>query len=127
MRLKRIFPRAAFGANAALSASATGVALIATSGPAFAYAHSWYHTGGHGGWVGMLVGPFMMILWIALAIAVVLLVLRLFGIGARKATAERTPPRQTTDTALDILRRRFAGGEIDAETFDAMKAHLAKE
>jgi uncharacterized membrane protein len=127
MRLKRMIPRVASGANAAISAGAAGVALIATSGPASAYAHNWYHTGGHGGWIGMLVGPFMMILWIALAIAAVLVVLRLFGIGARKATAERTPPQRTTDTALDILRRRFAGGEIDAETFDAMKAHLAKE
>lgn len=111
------------------------IAALASAGmfavsPAVAdYGGQWQHanmTGGMG-WLGMFIGPVMWLVWIALALTLVMLILRLFGVGRVRSdtTTAQTSPSATE--ALDILRRRFAEGEIDAKAFDSMKARLAKE
>lgn len=59
-----------------------------------------------GGWVGMAFGGIMMILWFALIIALIILVVRWIGGGA--------PRRDSDQDCLDILKQRYARGEIDA-------------
>ena len=66
-----------------------------------------------GGWI---LGPVMMILFIAVIVAVVVLVVRWLG-GTGGAGGR---PK----AALDILEERFARGEIDKDEFEARRQAL---
>jgi putative membrane protein len=66
-----------------------------------------------GGWI---LGPVMMILFIAVIVAVVVLVVRWFG-GTGGTGGQ---PK----AALDILEERFARGEIDKDEFEARRQAL---
>jgi len=70
---------------------------------------------GNGGWMG----TGMWVFWIVLIVVVVLLV-RAFGSGGSAAP----PPRQ--ETPLDILKARYARGEIDEEEFQRRRRELMK-
>ena len=65
----------------------------------------WWDYGVSPPWYGMILGPVMMIAFIAVTVLVVAWVLRAFGLGWRSRGNERTP--------LDILKSRFARGQID--------------
>lgn len=69
--------------------------------------HMWWG----GGWYGMIFGPLFMILVLAVLIATVMLLVRWVG-GPWQQTA---PPSRTP---LDILKERFARGEIDKNEFE---------
>ena len=65
---------------------------------------------GNGGWYGMFFGPLFMILTLAaVVVAIALLVRWLDGASPHQASFGRAP--------LDILKERFAKGEIDKEEF----------
>ncbi len=64
----------------------------------------------------MIFGPLMMILFIALIVVVVVLAVRWLGGTGQAAPAGRTP--------LDILKERFARGEIDKAEFEERRALL---
>ena len=68
---------------------------------------------GHGVF-GMLL---MMLFWVLIIVGVVLVVRWLLNQGTQK-------PSQTEESAREILEKRYARGEIDKETFDAMKQDL---
>jgi putative membrane protein len=70
----------------------------------FGYDHHWL-----GGW-------WMIILRIILIAAVIYVVFRLTEFGRRGKPDEPTP--------LDILKRRYAAGEISREEFDGMRQEL---
>ena len=76
-----------------------------------------------GGWYGMIFGPVFMILMLAAVIAVVVLLVRWLG-GPWSGTQ---PPRQVPPgrTPLDILKERFARGEIDKDEFEERRRLLA--
>ena len=88
------------------------------------YGHGGFmHGGGWGdGWHGWFLGPLMMLIFLAIATAVVVLIVRWLG------GAGRTPHRgaPTSNTALDILKERFARGEIDANEFEERRKLLEK-
>jgi putative membrane protein len=63
-----------------------------------------------GAWLGMGLG---MVLWIVLAVVVIWLVVR--GLTALERTRTDAPGTPKPD---EILRERFARGEIDAEEFE---------
>lgn len=71
------------------------------------------------GWM-MIVMPLMWLLVVGLAIWVVV---RLAG-GARGADSAGSPPASTRETPEEILDRRFATGDIDAETHAASRRQL---
>lgn len=73
-----------------------------------------------GGWSGMFFGPVMMIALIALAVAVVVLMVRWLG-GTGGAAP---PPAAPGRTPLDILKERFARGEIDEEEYTRRRRTL---
>lgn len=63
------------------------------------------------GWLGLL-------FWLVLLVVVVAVVWRLLqGRGESRGAAEESP--------LDILKRRYARGEIDREEFEAKKRDLS--
>ncbi len=70
-----------------------------------------------GGWFLM---PLMMVFWVALMVGVVILIVRWLGASGR------SEPRadKAGSGALDILRARFAKGEIDKAEFEDRRALL---
>jgi putative membrane protein len=64
----------------------------------------------------MILCPIFMILVLALVIAVAVLLMRWLG-GTSQAAAPHQP-LPPARTPLDILKERFARGEIDKEEFD---------
>jgi len=110
------------------------IEMVAAAGSALALMHStvWAQTssdadrytyGPHmmwwgGGWYGMILGPLFMILVLAVVIAAVVLLVRWTG-GQGQATAPHRTP-------LDILKERFARGEIDKDEFEARRRVLGE-
>jgi putative membrane protein len=70
---------------------------------------------GYMGWGGMAFGGLMMLLWVALVIALIVLIVRWLG---------GTPRQATGGNALETLRQRFARGEIDTAEFDERSRQL---
>ena len=69
------------------------------------------------GWGGMGFGPIgMALFWILLIAAIVVLVKAVSGGGATERRQERT--------ALDILKERYARGEIEREEFEQKRRDL---
>jgi putative membrane protein len=75
-----------------------------------------------GGWYGMIFGPLFMILFLAVVIAVAILLVRWLG-GSWQSPQ---PPHhgQSGRTPLDILKERYARGEIDKEEFEERRRVL---
>jgi len=71
-----------------------------------------------GGW---FFGPLFMILVLAVVIALVVLLVRWLG-GTWHAPASSPPPQSRA--ALDILKERFARGEIDQAEFESRRRVL---
>jgi putative membrane protein len=87
---------------------------LAEEAPRYVYGpHMW-----EGGWMWFL-GPLWMVVFLAIIVGVVVLLVRgLSGPGGGMANAGGTK------TALDILRERFARGEIDKNEFEERKRIL---
>jgi putative membrane protein len=75
------------------------------------------HMWGGGWW--MFLGPLMMIAFIAAIVAVIVLIVR--WIGGSHGVAPLSPPGRVP---LDILKERFARGEIDKEEFEERRRVL---
>lgn len=69
---------------------------------------------------GMGIG---MLGWILVLVIVVLVVLAIFRQGGVPNSADRSQRREQEDleTPLDILKKRYARGEISREEFEQMK------
>lgn len=72
----------------------------------------WYWGTGGAWWMWMVGVLTMLIFWGGIAALVVLLIR---GLGA---------PRQSSDSAMDTLRRRLAAGEITQEEFERIRKVL---
>jgi len=104
--------------------SFAGVALL-VSNPVLAQQEQGSYYGHHmwgGGWHGWFFGPIMMIVFIAVAAVVVVLVVRWLG-GPGHGGALHSPPSKTP---LDILKERFAKGEIDKDEFEERRRVLGE-
>jgi len=76
-----------------------------------------------GGWgMGWFGGIFMVVFWILILVGFV------FGIRwLLQATSKKEDSQQHGSQAIDILKERYARGEIDKAQFEAMKRDLADE
>ena len=103
--------------------SAFVLLFIVSAGAAFAQDHPGYrHMWGGWGWGNMIFGPLMMVLFM---IGIIVLFVLLFRRVEGGSTGVPTP-FSVGNTALDILKERFARGEIDKEEFDERK-HLLSD
>lgn len=94
---------------------------LAQTGPADRYYHGpgmmW--DGGYGTGFGMIFGLLFMLILLAALVVAVVLVLRALGLFGAPASTDNN------GKALDILKERFARGEINAEEFDQRKRLLS--
>ncbi len=75
------------------------------------------------GWGWMIFGSLMMIaFWGGLIALIVLAVRGLTGSGRRDSAPQ--PPAQIEPTALEILKIRYARGEITSEEYEQMRQTL---
>jgi putative membrane protein len=76
-----------------------------------------YWDGSSAPWYGMIFGPIMMIAFIALTVLIIAWLLRVFGLGWQSTTREKS--------ALDILKDRFARGEINHSEYEERRRVLS--
>jgi putative membrane protein len=80
----------------------------------------WGYMGNGYGWGGMAFGMVSMLLfWVLLIAAVVIMVRYLSGTGI-------SSERRREKTALDILKERYARGEIERDEFEQKKRDLSE-
>ena len=114
------------------------ISIVAAAGAALALVPTWvwaqgpsgtvpYDYGPHmmwwgGGWYGMVFGPLIMILVLAVVIAAAVLLVRgLGGPWPGTAPSHHAPPDRTP---LDTLKERYARGEIDREEYKRRRTDL---
>lgn len=73
----------------------------------------WHMYNWWGGWLSIILG---LVFWAAVVVAIVFLV--------RWAATQRPQPGPGGPDALEILRQRYARGEITREQYQQMKADL---
>ena len=107
-------------------------ALFAALFPAGAKALAQYRGyGGYGGWhmwpgmagewgMGWIGGIFMIVFWVAIIVGIIFLIRWLFVASRTGAQG----PVYGGDTALDILKKRYARGEFDKQEFEEKKKDL---
>ncbi len=74
------------------------------------------------GWGGMIFGPILMIVVVVLVVVLVVLLVR-WLVESGRGGASHNPPGKTP---LDILKERFAKGEIDKVEFEERRRVLGE-
>ena len=100
----------------ALLASAPATALMTV--PAVAQTYGDHPHMGAWGWGGMIFGPIMMVVFIAVIVGAVILVIRWTGLGGSAVAGGANKARH-------ILDERFARGEIDKDDYEERKRVLS--
>ena len=102
------------------------LALLGMVTPELAVAQYQGQYNGHhmwdGAWHPWFFGPFMMILFLGVVVVVVVLLFRRFGVLGHGAPTQHPSVR----APLDILKERFARGEIDKEEFEERRRVLGE-
>jgi putative membrane protein len=75
------------------------------------------------GWIGGIV---MMLFWVLVVVALVLFIRWLVAAGGNRGRVSYGPPvvNSPVESALDILKKRYARGEITKEQFELMKRDI---
>lgn len=76
----------------------------------------WDHMNGYFGGFGML------LFWVLIIVVVVVMVRGLGGVGGSGDRGDTRPPPDKD--ALEILKERYARGEIDEETYERMRREI---
>jgi putative membrane protein len=79
--------------------------------------YGWWDFGASPSWFGMFLGPLTMIAFLVVAALIVAWVIRAVGSG-RQSSGRAI-------SALDILRERFARGEIDRKEYEERRQLLS--
>jgi len=100
---------------------AAAAALMPLAAQAQTYERSGWGHGWDWGWGGMMFGGVMMIVFWGGIIVLIILAVRWLGSGSAQGRVESSSRK----TALDILKERFARGEIDKAEFEERKRTLS--
>ena len=76
---------------------------------------------GDGWWFGMIMGPLVMIIFVAAVVVLVVVAIRWLSSATHRVHESPAPGGKTP---LDILKERFARGEIDKEEFEERRRVL---
>jgi putative membrane protein len=121
--MQRVLIQMVTVASAALALMSNAVWAQA---PSDAERYGWgpHMMGWGGGWYAMIFGPLFMILFLAVLVAVVVIIIRWLG----EPWQGTLPPHQLQParTPLDILKERFARGEIDKAEFEDRRRVLGE-
>ena len=100
------------------------VFLVAISGGVLAQQtpQPYHHDHMWGGGYGWFMGPIMMIVFIGFVVALVILLVRWLGGSGHGHAAQ--PHGPLSKTPIDILKERFAKGEIDKDEFEERRKLL---
>ncbi len=82
-----------------------------------------YGYGMMGGWDGFGLGWFFMLVWWALILTVLVGLIRWLFTGHSGHSGD-AGTRSDSKRHLDILKERYARGDIDRETYDRMRREL---
>lgn len=110
----------------ALFPIATTLLALFTASPAWSQwgsgynMHPWGMMGGMG-WMGLI---FNLAFWILLLVALILVIKWLLQSTKGSEQARPEPLAKSGDKALEILKERYAKGEIDREEFEQKKKDL---
>jgi len=77
----------------------------------------WWDFGASPPWYGMIFGPLATIAFVVLTVLIIAWVLQAFGLGWQSGTRGRA--------ALDILKDRFARGEINRAEYEERRQLLS--
>ena len=77
--------------------------------------------GSMGGFLGWFGGIFTIVFWILIAVGIVRLIQWL---GSQSRISQQQQPAAAIETPFDILKRRYAKGEISKEQYQAMRRDL---
>lgn len=72
-----------------------------------------------GSWHGWFMGPLMMLVYVAIIAGVIIVAIRWLGLSGSSLR-----PGSRSGDPIEILRERFARGEIDKEEFDERRRTL---
>ncbi|MCP4318147.1 MAG: hypothetical protein GY789_19550 [Hyphomicrobiales bacterium] len=86
------------------------------------YGYGPHMMGWGGGWYGMILGPIFMILVLVAVIAAVILLVRWLGGPLQSGAHSHDAPRG--QKPLEILKLRFARGEIDKDEYEERRRVL---
>ena len=75
-----------------------------------------------GGWYGWFIGPLFMLAFLAAAVAVVVLIVR--ALSSSHSGPEFRIPGSGGPPPMDILKERFARGEIDKDEYEERRRVL---
>lgn len=119
--MANILSKSVFGAAMTIAMTAPLLAQTADTGRRY-YHHGREMMWGGGPWggYGMMFGPLFSLLVLIAIIALVIYLLRVFGF-APNLHHQHKP----ANSALDILKERYARGEIDSKEFDERKRMLS--
>lgn len=115
-----------------LTPALAGICSIFLASPLWAQDLAWnggypcgpHMAGWHGGWGGMILGPLLMILVpVALIVAALLAARRFWPSSTGPSSAQPTVPQMP----LDILKERFARGDIDKQEYDERRRILSDQ
>lgn len=113
--------------------SASGTCICSAMTPGLAWSQTGQpHGSGHGphmmdwdgSWTGMMFGPIFMILVLAGVIALGILLVRWLGGGGHRTSASHADRAERH--ALDILKERYARGEIDSQEFEERRRAIGE-
>lgn len=90
-------------------------------GPPWGYGHPWGHAWGSG---GSSISTLTALWWLVLLAGLAWLAWWWLGPHLRPWLASLFDHEAATPSALELLRRRYAAGEIDTETFEQMQERL---